>query len=153
MMADTSIASVAMVSETRAPYRTRLSTSRLKRSVPNRCAIDGGLSLRETMSNCCDCAYGAMSGASSARRYRAARITSAARVVEAALVHTERSRPVNSANTDPRVGDAVRDVGQQVADDDHECTEQQRAHDERVIARADRRDDQHSHSGPVEDAL
>src|SRR5687768_12967327 len=94
-----------------------------------------------------------MTGASRAARYSTARITSAARVVADALVHVERSRSTSSANTNPRVSHAVGDIGKQVADDHHESAEQQRAHDERVVAAPDGRDDHHPHPGPVEDAL
>src|SRR6185437_14451760 len=68
---DTTTASNATGSDTRAPYITRLSTSRLAKSVPNGCASDGGRLCRATMSGCAMGEYGASHGASAASPMRA----------------------------------------------------------------------------------
>src|ERR671936_1485609 len=59
-----------------------------------------------------------------------------------------RAGPLNSADTDSRVGKSVRDVREEVAQRDHDSADNNGSHHQRVIARVDRIGHHESHSRP-----
>src|SRR2546423_14464294 len=151
------VAKIPIVRERRAPYRTRLRTSRLYGSVPNGCASDGGRSLSATMSGCAAGSYGAMKGASAPTSTITPSTNSAMREERLRRIPRTVSPSGDSRGCAPLVGaeswvgPGIKEVGEQASKSDHDAADDHATYNERVIARADGVDDGVAHSGPGED--
>src|SRR5438034_2078570 len=167
-------------SESRAPYTTRLQTSRPTSSVPNQCVAPGAVSRAETsMRN----GSSAISGASTpttvvmasnarpttvARRrtkrtsQRARRRTGSAGLGSASTLMAGRDEPRRGANravkwfsliSDPGIEDDVREIHREIDEHVNAGDADDDALDDGIVAPQHRRDDQAPQAGNVEDLL
>src|SRR5215210_2948030 len=105
------------------------------------------------MSTWVDGEYGATSGARSARTYRAASTRSATRAGVSKRRADARTRAIGSANTHPRIGPSVCDVGEEIPEDHHQGADDHGGENEWIVPHEDRRRDHHPHPRPGEHAF
>src|SRR5687767_13004563 len=156
----TTVASTPIRSESRAPYTTRLKTSRLYGSVPNGCANEGGSSFIATISGWAAGSYGAISGAMRPMKTIVVRIPRARRegrrsMIRANILPSDDSRDaaVRSAGTEPRIGPRVKHVGEEAAQHYHHAADDHRADDQWIIPGLDRVHQSVAHPRPREHSL
>src|SRR4030095_4687530 len=137
-------------SETRAPYSMRERTSRPSWSVPSGCDLEGLSRILRTSGRFGS--HGEMPGARTARNTSTTTTTppiSASRFRRNARQNPLTRSPAapGRAHTDPRIDQAVREIGNQVGDESEGGDDDEVAHDHRVVALEHRLTHERRHAG------